>query len=141
MNTEQEATGLLREAKDDLDSALRSSNAKEWRTTVLYSQLAIEKSAKAVISCVAAFEWTHDPSKQILKLVGAGQLPASLTLMADYAREAAPWHGRSTYGARVSDHRQTPSALCTEQVALDLLGKARICFEKAETFLRGFFAR
>jgi HEPN domain-containing protein len=141
MNTEQEAFGLLREAKEDLDGAIRSVGSKEWRTAVLYSQLAIEKSAKAVISCVETFEWTHDPSKQMSALIKADRLPLDLAPLAGCAKEAAPWHGRSTYGARVNDHRQTPSDLCTEQVALDLLGKARMCFEKAHLFVKEFFRK
>ena len=141
MNTEQEAVGLLREAKEDLDSAIRSVCSKEWRTAVLYSQLAIEKSGKAAISCVETFDWTHDPSKQLNALVETGRLPADLAPLAIYAHEAAPWHGRSTYGARINNYRQRPSELCTEQVAVDLLGKARICFEKADSFVKEFFKK
>ena len=69
MDTKEEATRLLREAKEDLDRAVRYSGLKDWVTVVHYSQLAIEKSAKALISCFEAFEWTHDPSEQLTRLV------------------------------------------------------------------------
>jgi HEPN domain-containing protein len=47
---------------------------KDWVTVVHYSQLAVEKSAKALISCFETFEWTHDPSDQLKRLVEKGFL-------------------------------------------------------------------
>jgi hypothetical protein len=61
--------------------------------------------------------------------------------MAESAKEAAPWHGRATYGARLDDQRQTPSVLCTEQVAMDLMGNARLCVSRADVFVGEFFKK
>ena len=91
MDTREEATRLLREAKEDLDRAVRYSTLKDWVTTIHYSQLAVEKSAKSLISCFEAFEWTHDPSEQLRKLVGKDLLNKDFLEVASYAKEAAPW--------------------------------------------------
>ena len=115
MDTKEEATRLLREAREDLSRAGRYSSLKDWVTVIHYSQLAIEKSAKAVISCFEAFEWTHDPSGQLEKLVEKGLLRNDFLEVASYAREAAPWHGRSTYGGLRNGLWRSPSELCTEE--------------------------
>lgn len=139
MDTKEEATRLLREAKEDLDRAVRYSGLKDWVTVVHYSQLAIEKSAKALISCFEAFEWTHDPSEQLTRLVKKGLLPAEFLEVAAYAREAAPWHGRSTYGGLKNGLWRSPSELCTEETAAELLDKARKAVDKAAGFVERFF--
>ena len=139
MDTKEEATRLLREAKEDLDRAVRYSELKDWVTVVHYSQLAIEKSAKALISCFEAFEWTHDPSEQPKKLVKKGLLPDGFLEVAAYTREAAPWHGRSTYGGLKNGLWRSPSELCTEGVALELLDKAKKAVNKAAGFVERFF--
>jgi HEPN domain-containing protein len=74
VDTREEATRLLREAEEDLDRAVRYPEMKDWVTVVHYSQLAVEKSAKALISCFETFEWTHDPSDQLKRLVEKGFL-------------------------------------------------------------------
>jgi len=139
MDTKEEATRLLREAKEDLDRATRYSRLKDWVTVVHYSPLAIEKSAKALISCFEAFEWTHDPSEQLTKLVKKGLLPDGSLEVAAYAREAAPWHGRSTYGGLKNGVWRSPSELCTEEVAAELLDKAKKAVNKAAGFVERFF--
>jgi len=139
MDTREEATRLLKEAKEDLDRAIRYSELKDWVTVVLYSQLAIEKSAKALISCFEAFEWTHDPSEQLKKLVEKGLLPSDFSEVASYIKEAAPWHGRSTYGGLRNGLWRSPSELCTEEAAIELLDKARKSVNKAVGFIGGFF--
>ena len=139
MDTKEEATRLLREAKEDLDRALRYSGLTDWVTVIHYSQLAIEKSAKASISCFEAFEWTHDPSEQLKKLVNKGLLPNSFLEVTSYAKEAAPWHGRSTYGGLKNGFWRSPSELCTEEAAMELLDKAKISVIKAARFIERFF--
>ena len=139
MDTKEEATRLLREAKEDLGRASRYCGLKDWLTITHYSQLAIEKSAKALISCFEAFEWTHDPSGQLKKLVEKGLLHDGLVGIASYAREAAPWHGRSTYGGLRNGLWRSPSELCTEEAAMELLDKAKESVNKAEGFIEEFF--
>jgi HEPN domain-containing protein len=139
MDTKEEASRLLREAKEDLDRAIRYSGLKDWVTVIHYSQLAIEKSAKALISCFEAFEWTHDPSEQLKRLLEKGLLPDNFSKVASYAREAAPWHGRSTYGGLKGGIWRSPSELCTEEAGTELLDKAKKSVNKAEGFIRRFF--
>lgn len=139
MDTKEEAERLLREAKEDRDRAIRYTGLKDWVTVILYSQLAVEKSAKALISCFEAFEWTHDPSGQLKKLVEKGLLHHDFLEVASYTREAAPWHGRSTYGGLGSGLWRSPSELCTEDAAVELLDKARKSVNKAAGFIERFF--
>jgi len=139
MDTREEATRLLREAREDLDRAIRYSRLKDWVTVIHYSQLGAEKSAKALISCFEAFEWTHDPSKQLKKLVEKGLLHNDFLEVASYAQEAALWHGRSTYGGLRNGLWRSPSELCTEDVAVELLDKAKKSVNKAVGFIEGFF--
>jgi HEPN domain-containing protein len=139
MDTKEEATRLLREAKEDLDRAIRYSGLEDWMTVVHYSQLAIEKAAKALISCFEAFEWTHDPSEQLKKLVEKGLLADGFLEVAAYAREAAPWHGRSTYGGLKNGLWRSPSEFCTEEAAVELLDKAKKAVNKAVEFIERFF--
>ncbi len=141
MDTKEEATRLLREAKEDLDRAVRYSGLKDWVTVIHYSQLAIEKSAKALISCFEAFEWTHDPSEQLKKLVKKGLLPNGFLEVASYAKGAAPWHGRSTYGGLKNGLWRSPSEFCTEEAAVELLDKAKKAVSKAAGFIERFFGR
>ncbi|MFQ6014407.1 MAG: HEPN domain-containing protein [Anaerolineae bacterium] len=139
MDTKEEATRLLWEAKEDLDRAIRYSELKDWVTVTHYAQLAIEKSAKALISCFEAFNWTHDPSGQLKRLVEEGHLHDGFLEVATYAKEAAPWHGRSTYGGLRNGLWRSPSELCTEEAATELVGKARRSVNKATGFVETFF--
>jgi len=101
--------------------------------------LAVERSAKALISCFEAFEWTHDPSEQLKKLVRKGLLNDDFSEVASYAKEAAPWHGRSTYGGLRNGLWRSPSELCTQETAMDLLDKAKKSVNKAVGFVERFF--
>lgn len=139
MDTREESTRLIREAKEDLDRAIRYSELKDWVTVIHYSQLAIEKSAKALISCFEAFEWTHNPSEQLKKLVKKNLLDDGFLEVVSCVKEAAPWHGRSTYGGLKNGLWTSPSELCTEEVAIELLDKANKSVNKAVEFIERFF--
>ncbi len=139
MDTRTEAFRLLKEAEEVLDRAIRYSGFRDWVTVVLYAQLATEKAAKAAFACVESFEWTHDPSDQVRRLVARGQLPASFLEVASLVRAAAPWHGRSTYGGLREGVWRSPSELCTEEVGVTLLEGARKVVERARAFVWGFF--
>jgi len=139
MDTKEESTRLLREAREDLDRATRYSELRDWVTVIHYSQLAIEKSAKALISCFEAFEWTHNPSEQLKKLIEKNLLNDGFWEVVSYVKEAAPWHGRSTYGGLKNGHWTSPSELCTEEMAIGLLDKANKSVNKAIEFIERFF--
>ena len=139
MDTKEECKRLLREAQEDLGRARRYSELQDWVTVIHYSQLAIEKSAKGLISCFEAFEWSHDPSEQIRKLIGKKLLDSNFLEVASYVKEAAPWHGRSTYGGLRNGIWRSPSELCTEDVATELLHKAKRSVDRVTGFVEGFW--
>ncbi|MFN3763179.1 MAG: HEPN domain-containing protein [Anaerolineae bacterium] len=139
MDTREEAFRLLKEAEEDLKRAVRYAEFQDWVTVVLYAQLATEKAAKSVIACFEAFEWTHNPSGQLRRLVNRGLLPDSFLEMAADVRKAAPWHGRSTYGALMEGRWRSPSEICTEEVAQALLEGARRAVRQAVAFVPVFF--
>jgi HEPN domain-containing protein len=141
VDTREEATRLLREAEEDLDRAVRYPEMKDWVTVVHYSQLAVEKSAKALISCFETFEWTHDPSDQLKRLVEKGFLDKQFLEIASYAKEVAPWHGRSTYGALKNGLWRRPSQFCTEEVGIELIDKAKKSVNMAAVFIERFFGK
>ncbi|MGB9775573.1 MAG: HEPN domain-containing protein [Anaerolineae bacterium] len=139
MDTREEAFRLLKEAREDLERATRYAGFQDWVTVVLYAQLATEKAAKAVIACFESPEWTHDPSSQMRRLVERGVVPEAFLGMASDVRKAAPWHGRSTYGGLLGGRWQSPSGICTEEVAWMLLEGARRSVQQAEAFVPDFF--
>ena len=139
MDTREESLRLLKEAKEDLSRAMRYSGLKDWITTIHYTQLAIEKSAKALISCFEAFEWTHDPSEQLKKLVRKELLNTDFLKIASYVKEAAPWHGRSTYGGLKKGVWRSPSEFCTEEEAIRSLHKAQESVNRATEFIQNFW--
>lgn len=59
--------------------------------------------------------------------------------VASHAKEAAPWHGRSTYGGLRNGVWRSPSELCTEGVAVKLLDRTRKSVNNAAAFLERFF--
>lgn len=139
MDTREEAVRLLREATEDLTRAIRYSELQDWLTVVLYAQLAIEKSAKSAIACFEAFIWTHDPSDQLRRLIREGAVPEGLLTVAERARKAAAWHGRATYGGLVDGVWRSPSQLCTEPVAKELLEWAQDSVEQVAAFVGQVF--
>jgi hypothetical protein len=68
MDNKEESLRLLKEAEEDFERARRYAEFKDWVTIIHYARPAIEKSAKAIISCFEAYEWTHDPSEQLIRL-------------------------------------------------------------------------
>lgn len=139
MDTKEESLRLLKEAEEDLGRAKQYSGLNDRITTIHYAQLAIEKSAKAIISCFEAFEWTHNPSGQLKKLVRKGLLNNDFLKIASYAKGAAPWHGRSAYGGLKKGAWRSPSELCTEEDAMQLLHKARESVNMATGFIENFW--
>jgi HEPN domain-containing protein len=139
MDTKEESLRLLNEAKEDLNRAIRYLDLKDWVTVIHYSQLAVEKAAKALISCFEAFEWTHDPSEQLKKLINKGLLKNDFLEITSYVKESAPWHGRSTYGGIKNGIWRSPSELCTEDIATELVSKAKKSVVEGTEFIEIFF--
>lgn len=139
MDTKEESIRLLKEAQKDLSRAIKYFELKDWVTIVHYSQLAIEKSAKAAISCFEAYEWTYNPSEQLKKLIRKGFLNEDSLEVASYTNESAPWHGRSTYGGLSKGKWKSPSELCTEEVSIQLLDNAKKSVSKVAKFIEDFY--
>jgi HEPN domain-containing protein len=139
MDNKEESLRLLKEAEEDFKRSRRYAEFKDWVTVIHYAQLAIEKSAKAIISCFEAYGWTHDPSEQLTKLVRKGLLKEEELKIATYVKKAAPWHGRSSYGGLKNGVWRSPSELCTEVDATQLLQEAEESVEKAKAFIEMFW--
>jgi len=59
--------------------------------------------------------------------------------IASYVKEAAPWHGRSTYGGLKNGRWRSPSEFCTEEEAVQLLYKAKKSVNRATEFIENFW--
>ena len=120
-----EARYRYRLAAGHLARAERFLALGDWVGAVHFAQMAAENFAKAVIALYEVPTWSHDPSNQLLKLLG--RIPQSLEgevrELAAIAREAAPEHGRSTYGE--PEGGLTPDDIYTETHARELAAKAR----------------
>ncbi len=77
MLNSKEAKRWLKDAEAALTSAKKNVSLKEFRVVVQNSQMAIEGSAKAVISCFAHPDWSHDPRDQLMEIIELQQEPIS----------------------------------------------------------------
>lgn len=139
----------LKDARASLESANRAFLEEDWRVTIQNAQLCVELSAKAIISYFAEPEWTHNPGEQLLKIANKYQdqieeryhredMIIRIHQLSSDAKEAAPWHGRSTYGWEDEEMGRIASVdLCTREVAERLLEMARNSFETAQVFTEG----
>jgi len=146
MKNKTETQRWKRDAEDYLKEAERAFSGNSYRSATQNSQLCIETSCKAVISYFAEPEWTHSPGGQILKIIHerkeslGKELPRELiedlhTLSED-ADFAGPWHGLSTYGETREGIHYAAVDICTEEVARDLLMRARKAYKTLEIFCK-----
>jgi len=143
MKNTLEAKEWLREAEGYLEAAKRNMPFGDHRAVVQNAQLCIEFSAKAIIACFSEPAWTHNPGRQLDRLLEkhGGEIEEAMRarlrqLIQDVA-DAAPWHGLSVYGKRTPQGWTPASRLCTPQVAEDLLGKAERSLKTARDFIGG----
>ena len=146
MVNSDESKRWLRDAEACLTAAERDFASEDYRATVQNSQLCIELCAKTIIACFIEPKWTHDPSDQLDRFVEESSaeildqyghdIITRLQQLASDAREAWPWHGRSTYGRREANGSWTAAVdVCTQETATRLLQMARSAFQTAEKFL------
>jgi len=132
----KDAEYFLRSAEDNLP-------LKHFTIVVHSAQLCIELSAKAVIAFYEEPSWTHDPSEQLSRILEErgeelAEMVEDLFTLAEDAKVALPWHGWSTYGKRTEDGAWIAAVdACTQEVAQDLLERARRSHEMAMKFFRG----
>lgn len=122
-------------AMENLERAERLFSLRDWVGVVSASQLAIENFAKAIIAIFEIPTWSHDPSNQLNDLTE--KLPNDVINdakeLAILAREAAPEHGRSTYGEPTIG--LIPSDIYKEEHALNALKGSRKARKIAEKIL------
>lgn len=81
------------------------------------------------------FELIEAYEKDIARRCGEDMV-SKLRKLGESAREAAVWHGWSTYGREGGDGVWIPAVdLCNGEIARDLLQKAEKSFETAKRFL------
>ena len=146
MRNLSEVKTRLKDAQASLSTAQRSFPVEDHRAVIQNAQLCIELSAKAVIAYYEEPAWTHDPSEELLKILEErgeeiaemlGNEVESLYTLAEDAGVAAPWHARSTYGARSKDGVWLPAVdVCTKEMAEDLLERASRSYKTAVRFSR-----
>ena len=141
LNPLNEVKYRYRLAIDCLSRAERAFSNKDWVVTVSSSQLAIGNFAKAIIAIFEIPTWSHDPSRQLEKLLNKmpSKVMDDIMLLAKLAKEIAPEHGRSTYGE--PDKGLIPSDIYKEGHAIDALNKAKKAKEIVEMVLKEFKIR
>lgn len=145
MNNLSESQTRLKDAAGFMQSAQTALDQRDFKVATHYAQLTIELSAKAVIAHFEEPRWVHNPAKQLAALVereradlterfGEGTV-ADLLELIDSAEYAAPWHGWSTYGKRDQGTWIAAADLATQDIANDLVKRARRALETAQHFL------
>jgi HEPN domain-containing protein len=113
---------LAREYLEDAEARLRDG---DFRGCVQYSQLAVENAAKAVVATRRVPSWTHDPSAELLQLLGEfpPERREKISRLAEISSKLAPEHGRTTYGE--PEKFLTPKMLYDQNSAKEALELAR----------------
>ncbi len=123
------AEGFLRDAQN-------SYMNRDWRNTVLNSQLAVENAAKAIIAIFRVPSWTHDPSPELEDILD--RIPRDLRdqarRLAEISHILAPEHSRATYGDIIRGI--PPWDLYSEGDAIRVLNLAREAINIMRNLLR-----
>jgi len=125
------ASGFLNEAKHNFDHKL-------WRSCVDNSQLSVENSCKMVIALLEPVEKSHNPSRQLRRLLESKRLGEEFFLQAEEIikisdRYGTEEHFMTDYGdeATLSD----PWSLFDEEDAKEALAMAEKCFSLASEIM------
>jgi HEPN domain-containing protein len=149
MNNDNDFRDWLTKAQDHLRRAESNLGSNERAIVVHYAQLAIELSAKTIISYFYEPAWSHEPSdelhnvirtygKKLEKRLGKTTMRAIHDLAID-AKTYAPWHVWSTYGKRELGQKPlSPDEVCTPAVVADLMPRARQAVALAKRFAELF---
>lgn len=137
MNNAEHSLGLLKDAESAFYGAELSFKNKDYRTSVMNSQIAVELSSKAVIACFEEPEWTHNPRAQLIRLKNRFGLQNEIVILANNADDLSSWHAKSVYGGKDKEGIWKPAyELCTEEIAKDVLLKAKTSIRIAREFVR-----
>lgn len=118
------AEGFLNEARHNLQHGL-------WRSCVDNSQLTIENSCKMVIALLEPVEKTHNPSRQLKRLVETGRLGIEYGIQVDQIvaivdRFGLEEHFMTDYGDEST--RTDPWTLFDEEDAREAFTLTEKCF-------------
>ncbi|MBS7249908.1 MAG: HEPN domain-containing protein [Candidatus Freyarchaeota archaeon] len=148
MNSEEEAKYRLTLAQGYLERAEEASKRGDHLAVISNSQLSVENSAKAVISCFRIPSWSHDPSSELLEVTENNRdkiekrtgvnVYHALSTLASYSSNLAPEHGRMSYGD--PNLRIPPWNLANAQRAKEALSYARESVEIAKKFIERWFS-
>ena len=125
------AQGFLEESRQDVQ-------LRRWRSAVDNAQLAVENSAKAVLSLVAPIGKTHNPAPQLRENLSKGHFPADIVEMVERLAECAEQlgfdvHIQTDYGDETG--RLTPWDLFDEKDALQAQSLAQEGVDLADTII------
>ncbi len=146
MDNYSESSRWLKDAKDSFERAERCFNINDWRGTIQNAQLAIELSAKAIISLFEEPDWTHSPDAQLVRVIEERKddllsgLDKSfldeILQIANDVKFSAPWHGWSVYGKEDEEQGIWISAvdLCSEGIAKEMFEKGRRVIKITQDF-------
>ena len=135
MNFKEDAEYRKRLAKGFLNEARLNFEFKLWRSCVDNSQLSIENSGKMIIALFEPIEKTHNPSRQLRRLIDQNRLgDVSILdieeLMSIIDRFGIEEHFMTNYGDEIT--RTDPWSLFTEEDAREALELAEKCYGIAE---------
>jgi HEPN domain-containing protein len=126
------AQGFLEESSQDVQ-------LRRWRSAVDNAQLAVENSAKAVLSLVAPIGKTHNPAPQLRETLSKGHFSAEISEKVERLAECAEQlgfdvHIQTDYGDETG--RLTPWDLFDEKDAHQAQSLAQESVDLADTIIR-----
>ncbi|MFQ5823789.1 MAG: HEPN domain-containing protein [bacterium] len=78
MTAQDDALYRLRLARGFLEEALQDFESERWRSCVDNAQLAVENSGKVILAIFGPTPRTHEPTKDIQKLIDENKIDESL---------------------------------------------------------------
>lgn len=125
------AIGFLNEARLNFQYEL-------WRSCVDHSQLSIENSGKMIISLFGPIEKTHNPSRQLKRIVDSKTLDEAIKpqieeLISILDRFGIEEHFMTDYGDETT--RTDPWSLFNKEDAEEALAMAERCYKLAEEII------
>ncbi|MFQ5638268.1 MAG: HEPN domain-containing protein [bacterium] len=129
--------GFLKEAEQDLETG-------RWRSCVDNSQLAVENSGKTIIAIFGPTPRTHEPTKDIQKLLDEGKIDESLladleSILPLFDELGFEEHFTTDYG--LESEYVVPWELYDEQDAKKALDAAKKCLPIAEKIFNFYFPK
>lgn len=144
MNFKKDAEYRKRLAKGFLDEAKLNYEYKLWRSCVDNSQLSIENCGKMIIALFEPIEKTHNPSRQLKRLIEQNRLSNASNLgieelISILDRFGIEEHFLTDYGDEVT--WTDPWSLFTEEDAKQALEMAERCYHLGEEILSTYLKK